>query len=314
MIPPKPGTSFDQALQNAYDIDPSTPVRRRHSFWSAGDAETLSKAEDLRRKRRWRIGSSELEFLRETAKKFEGTHNFHNFTVGRNFSDPSNQRHMKQIEVSDSAVYGETEWVSVMFHGQSFMLHQIRKMMAALILVCRSGTPQRVIDELYGPNEMFVPKMPSLGLLLEQPIFDSYNRRVEGINEKLQPTDAEYRPPINFDIYKEKIQTFKQKHIYDNMRNIEDRSGLFDAWIQSVDSYGGCDLLYLNPAGVIPPEAIRKKGTKRDNPFREKKRFDATSFPASGENAKVAQDYKDEEMDDEDEPLLDKKQLMDMEG
>lgn len=29
-------------------------------------------------------------------------------------------------KVADPAVYGETEWISVMFHGQSFMLHQVR--------------------------------------------------------------------------------------------------------------------------------------------------------------------------------------------
>lgn len=68
--------------------------------------------------------------------------------------------------------------------------------------------------------------MPSLGLLLEEPIFESYNTRMVTINEKLQPSDAEYRPPISFEAHRDAINTFKQKFIYDNMREVEDRDGL----------------------------------------------------------------------------------------
>jgi tRNA pseudouridine38-40 synthase len=66
-------------------------------FWTE-TGESSSK-EDLHRKRQWRIGPDLIALLRETAKKFEGTHNFHNFTVGRDFGDRSSQRHMKKIEV-----------------------------------------------------------------------------------------------------------------------------------------------------------------------------------------------------------------------
>jgi tRNA pseudouridine38-40 synthase len=29
------------------------------------------------------------------------------------------------LQIADPVVYGETEWISVLFHGQSFMLHQV---------------------------------------------------------------------------------------------------------------------------------------------------------------------------------------------
>jgi tRNA pseudouridine38-40 synthase len=61
--------------------------------------EGSTKEDDMRRKRRWRVGEEDMSRLRETVKKFEATHNFHNFTVGREFGDRSNQRHMKKIEV-----------------------------------------------------------------------------------------------------------------------------------------------------------------------------------------------------------------------
>ncbi len=73
---------------------------------------------------------------------------------------------------------------------------------------------------------MFVPKMPALGLLLEEPLFESYNQRMATINQKLKPTDAEYRPPIDFTQHRDKINSFKEQFIYKTMREVEDRDGL----------------------------------------------------------------------------------------
>ena len=84
-----------------------------------------ARLEELQRKRAWRTGVAELCALRAAVTRFEGTHNFHNFTVDKDFRDRSNQRHMKNIQVTDPVVHGETEWISVLLHGQSFMLHQV---------------------------------------------------------------------------------------------------------------------------------------------------------------------------------------------
>lgn len=76
-----------------------------------------------------------------------------------------------------------------------------------------------------------------------------------------------------------------------------------------MDSYGGSDLLYLNPKGTISPAAVIKKGEKRIGGFRERKLFDATTFPTDG-SAKL--DVQEE--DEEEEASMDKRQLVDMEG
>ncbi|KAF8887314.1 pseudouridine synthase [Infundibulicybe gibba] len=307
LLPPKPDSGLSRAFQHyaaTLSPGPAAPPRPTvtSQFW-----EEESEVDELVRKRAWRVPPEQISILRDTARKFEGTHNFHNFTVAREFSDRSNQRHMKNITISDPVVYGETEWISVLFHGQSFMLHQ-RKMMSALVLSCRTNTPGHFISELYGPHTVFIPKMPSLGLLLEHPIFDSYNTRMESVNQHLQPTDTEYRPPIDFAAYKDEIEAFKETYIYRNMREVEDRDGLFDAWMRTVDAYSGNDLLYLNPKGIVPTVAIIKKGERRANPFREKRKFDATSFAAGGEKAGEAEDV------DEDEVEMDKRTLVDTEG
>jgi len=191
------------------------------------------------------------------------------------------------------------------------MLHQIRKMMCALVLAARTGTPPQILEELYGPRIVFIPKMPALGLLLEYPIFESYSRRVTSVNDKLESSDLDYRPPIDFETHRKAIDHFKQEHIYSRMRSIEDHDGIFDAWIRSIDAYAGNDLLYLNLKGIIPASAVFKRGERRANPFKERKRFDATTFPASGSGAARVEAQEDEE---DEEEVIDKAKLADMEG
>ncbi|KAH9072309.1 tRNA pseudouridine synthase [Lactarius deliciosus] len=312
LIPPKPGSGLYETLHRQAVSSGSSPTACPppddvHPFWT-DSSPVSSKDDDLQRKRRWRAGTEVIQKLREIAKKFEGTRNFYNFTVGREFSDRSTQRHMKKIEIADPVVYGSTEWISVMFHGQSFMLHQ-RKMASALVLCCRTCTPPQVIEELYGPRQVFIPKVPALGLLLEYPIFESYNRKIEGVNENLSQDDPEFRPPIDFEIHREAIDNLKQTHIYDRMRETEDHRAVFDAWVRTVDAYSGDDLLYLNPRGIIPAAAVLKKSERRKNPFRERKRFDATEFSATSKT-----EVDEQEDEEEQDAVMDKAELVDMEG
>lgn len=69
--------------------------------------------------------------------------------------------------------------------------------------------------------------MPALGLLLEHPVFDSYNSKLVGHNAKLSsPASSEWRPPIDFEPFKDEIEAFKRDHIYASMRGVEEKTGL----------------------------------------------------------------------------------------
>lgn len=54
------------------------------------------------------------------------------------------------MQVREPVVFNGTEWISFRFHGQSFMLHQIRKMMSMVILTTRTRTPTSLIPEAFG--------------------------------------------------------------------------------------------------------------------------------------------------------------------
>lgn len=83
LLPPKPGTALHAQL--------AAPT---HPFWSEDSAD-----DDQRRKQQWRVPAEQVDALRATLARYHGTHNFHNFTVGKEFGDRTTQRFIKGIEV-----------------------------------------------------------------------------------------------------------------------------------------------------------------------------------------------------------------------
>ena len=73
----------------------------------------------------------------------------------------------------------------------------VPRLLAMAVLSIRSGTPLKIIENAFGTDRINIPKAPALGLLLERPIFGSYNRHVQ--DEKKGQT---YRDGIDFDVYK----------------------------------------------------------------------------------------------------------------
>lgn len=173
------------------------------------------KAAYVAAKRRYRITPGRLQRLQDALDKYQGTRNFHNYTVQKSFFDPSAKRHIKSFIVNPKPIIiGDTEWLSLKVHGQSFMMHQIRKMVGLASLIVRCGTPLERMDESYQNQKIAIPKAPGLGLLLERPVFDSYNRKAAETVE---------RNALDFSKYEEKIQAFKDKQIYTRIFTVEER-------------------------------------------------------------------------------------------
>ncbi|ORX62110.1 pseudouridine synthase [Hesseltinella vesiculosa] len=155
----------------------------------------------------YRLPASTLQKFRDALQLFVGTHSFHNYTIRRNqHTHMSLKRYIKDITVSDPFLpmpLGD-QWLSVKLYGQSFMLHQIRKMIAMAMLTIRTQTPLPVIAESLSHKALInIPKAPASGLLLDHPVFRWYNEKI----------DTQLRQPIDFDLYKDQMQTFKKTWI-----------------------------------------------------------------------------------------------------
>lgn len=169
-------------------------------------------------RRSYRISPARLERVRSCLAMYEGTRNFHNFTVDKKFRDPSARRVIKSFTVSPKPILIDgSEWLSLKVHGQSFMMHQIRKMVGMVALVIRCGCDPKRIAEAYGEETMSIPKAPSLGLLLERPVFDSYNKRARSEHGK----DA-----LDFSKYESEMEEFKQREIYERIYRDEEKNNM----------------------------------------------------------------------------------------
>ncbi|KPI39988.1 tRNA pseudouridine synthase 1 [Cyphellophora attinorum] len=196
----------------------------------------------LKAKRAYRIPEKRLHRIRDTLQQFVGTKNYHNFTVQKSFKDPSAKRVIKSFVVNPEPILiNGTEWLSLKVHGQSFMMHQIRKMVGMVALIVRCGCDPERLTQSFGSDIISIPKAPSLGLLLERPVFDSYNRRAKG-DFGLQP--------IDFDKYKKEMDEFKQREIYERMYHDEEEDNVFGNFFNHVDAFPESTFLYVTSGGI----------------------------------------------------------------
>jgi tRNA pseudouridine38-40 synthase len=192
-------------------VDPAQTEEPRNPELEA--AIRSVKAAYIQAKKAYRISDARLQRVRDAFGAYEGTHNFHNFTVGKSSRDPSAKRYIMSFKPDAAPItIGGTEWLSLKVHGMSFMLHQIRKMVSMAAFVVRCAAPTARVREAMTAELFDVPKAPGLGLLLERPLFDAYNRKAVGLG----------RETIDFGRYEKEILAFKQRHIYDQIFRVEE--------------------------------------------------------------------------------------------
>ena len=115
--------------------------------------------------------------LKEYIKKFKGTHNYHNFTKKGNPKEKTNMRYILDMTV-DRVPKDELErilghasrnqYVRFKLHGQSFIYHQIRKMIGSLVQIFQEQHDETFLINAFTFNKTPVWLAPSQGLLLDR--------------------------------------------------------------------------------------------------------------------------------------------------
>uniref|UniRef100_A0A0K0F3U0 Pseudouridylate synthase 1 homolog n=1 Tax=Strongyloides venezuelensis TaxID=75913 RepID=A0A0K0F3U0_STRVS len=131
----------------------------------------------------YRISEERLKEINDILNIYKGTHNFFNYTSKRDSGDRSCFRFIidfyagKPFIYKDSLHEKEHEFLTIFIHGQSFMLHQIRKMIGMCIAVLRGHTFKSDIQRSFEPIRMDIPKAPGLGLVLEKVHYTNYDKK-----------------------------------------------------------------------------------------------------------------------------------------
>lgn len=147
--------------------------------------------------------------LKRVLMQWGGTHSFHNFTnwkpetrtntkeVCDKEEDDDGQeasscfRHILRCHVEDVIQHDQLDFVVISIKGQSFLYHQIRKMMGATIGVMNQSLPVDLITEAFKESEIAVqvPLAPAEGLVLVEALYSKYCSKNEvepiGLGTKL---------------------------------------------------------------------------------------------------------------------------------
>eukprot|EP00366_Plasmodium_knowlesi_P000139 XP_002257636.1 pseudouridylate synthase 1, putative [Plasmodium knowlesi strain H] len=144
------------------------------------------------------LTEEELNAFFEIVQNYAGYHNFHCFT--KNKVDQTTFRFIKYLDVSTVNLFNYN-FVSVKILGQSFLMHQIRKMLTLSVETFRKATSVNSIYYCLKSGE-YVPisLFPAEGLMLICPYFNAYNEKV------CNPPQS---PPICFE-ETEEILMFKR--------------------------------------------------------------------------------------------------------
>ena len=215
------------------------------------NALRLLKAAHIKAKETYRIHPARIARIRSHLSRYVGTHGFHNYTIEKTSRDPSAKRIIKAFTIdANPIIINETEWLSLKVWGQSFMMHQIRKMVSMVALLVRCGCHEGRIQDSYMADRLSIPKAPSLGLLLEYPVFEVYNEKLEGFGYH----------KIDFSRYEKEMEEFKQREIYERIFREEERDHPFHSFFTGLDNTRSPQLFYLSSMRV----EASKKHTKKD--------------------------------------------------
>ncbi|KAH8278948.1 hypothetical protein KR018_011602, partial [Drosophila ironensis] len=202
----------------------------------------------------FRIAPELLVKVRDTLKLYEGTKNFHNFTSKKNFHDPSAKRFIMSFESSDPFLSPQgIEFVTLKVKGQSFMLHQIRKMVGLAIAIVRGNTTTESLERALTEERLDLPMAPGLGLVLDTVHYERYNDRYgkDGIHN-----------PLTWEKQETQVQEFIEREIFSQIYKTEAEQRNMLDWLGTLH-YHSYDT--RRDDAPPPPDGKRNKAADDDN-------------------------------------------------
>lgn len=177
----------------------------------------------------FRLDDATYNEITDLLKIYLGTKNYHNFTSKKKPKDPSARRYIMSFECEKPFLNQGVEFTVLKIKGQSFMLHQIRKMVGLVIAVIRRHTTKEIIEKAFTEEKVNVPRAPGLGLLLDFVHYDRYNYRygTDGMHETLE-----------WENLNDVVEKFKEKYIYPVIIDTEIAEKSMVEWAEKLKGHG----------------------------------------------------------------------------
>jgi tRNA pseudouridine38-40 synthase len=206
-----------------------------------------------------RATSQQLTTLKEALKAYEGTHSFHNFTKGVKPSEARAKRYIVSFQVEDPVVINGEEWIPTQVLGQSFLLHQIRKMVCMAIEVTRGVATAETVNRAFENDDAIrIGIAPAQGLYMDMSYYEGYNRRKPDAAEVEDIDWAKENTP-SFQRWKD----FRSETLMRHLVSQEEKEGNFVKFLFSQE-------YCFNREDAYDPEKRSYHGFKDSNSDEEK--------------------------------------------
>uniref|UniRef100_J3LFN9 tRNA pseudouridine synthase n=2 Tax=Oryza brachyantha TaxID=4533 RepID=J3LFN9_ORYBR len=228
---------------------PSSMPENKDTFEAVVTENEQERAMDVERSNgeEMTLKGSTFSYTDEVKEKFNrilkyyvGTHNFHNFTTRTKAEDPSAKRFIISFAADRVVSLDGIDFIRCEVVGQSFMLHQIRKMVGLAVAVMRNCAPESIYDVAFRKDvNLNVPTAPEVGLYLDECMFSSYNKKWKDSHEA-----------VSMEPYSEEAEEFKIKYIFSHIAAMELKEGAVALWLHSLNSRNYPDFRYMDNAGT----------------------------------------------------------------
>ena len=186
-------------------------------------------------------------------QQFVGTQNFHSFSKGVTHDQAQAKRYIIHWKV-DSFEHNGATFVKCEVLGQSFLYHQIRKMIGMALAVIRNVAPENCVGiALRSKHKFNVPVAPEFPLYLEECVFNAYNKRFGSDHEKLSR-----------DKFMDDINNFKRTVIDKNIIESEEFDEGILAWLRQLTDELHLFTKWEQMEAEDPKKALAKESGTRE--------------------------------------------------
>lgn len=167
-----------------------------------------------------------LQYIRDNIlPHFIGIKKYHNYTKREKPGSKTCVRTIWEFEISHPFIIEDEKYVLWTIHGQSFMMNQIRKMLATALAVSYDLLSLENLDNTFTEERWALPRLPGDGLYLDKVEYKAQKK-------KYAKNGATW--DVEFDDSRSSIEKWKKTVLYPRIAKLVKETDLFRKWINGV--------------------------------------------------------------------------------
>ena len=160
---------------------------------------------------------------------FVGEKNYHNYTRKVSYNNPSALRKITDFSISDPFDVNGEKYVLWYIRGNSFMINQIRKMLATVLSIAHNVLTIDQLKDTFTETKWALPRLPGEGLFLNKVEYPGFVKSA-GKRKEFSANGKN----VEFDHVRGDIEKWKTKVLYPHIAKLVSKKDIFNLWIKDV--------------------------------------------------------------------------------